>query len=227
MNYLQLCVRLREEAGISGAGPTTVLSQQGQLKRVVNWINQAWAEVQLMRPNWDFMHAEFSFNTVAETRDYLADDYSITDLKLWDLHSLLMYETALGEVDQKGLVYIPYKDWRATYRVGMNVRPSDRPHFITRLKTNALRFEPMPDKIYTIEGEYKRTTQSFIANTDVPTGLPDDFHMIIVWQALKYYGFYENAPEVLDEAEVNFDNLLYRLEVEQLPVFSEDREPLA
>ena len=227
MNYLELCVRLREEAGITGAGPTSVIDQQGQLKRIVNWVNQAWVEIQLMRPNWLFMNVEFSFDTVAETRDYLAADYSITDLKLWDLQSFLMYETAVGETDQQQLLYLRYSDWRSTYRVAMNSRTSDRPAFLTVLSTNKIRFEPKPDKIYTIEGEYKRTTQNFTADADVPTNFPDDFHMLIVWQALKYYGHYENAPEVLEEAEVNFDNLLYRLEIEQLPEFSEDREPLA
>jgi len=109
----------------------------------------------------------------------------------------------------------------------MNVRSSDKPVYITVLPTNEIRFEPKPDKIYTVEGDYKRSTQTLTANDDELTNLPDDFHMIIVWQALKYYGFYENAPEVLEEAEVNFDTLLFRLEIEQLPEMSEDREALA
>ena len=92
---------------------------------------------------------------------------------------------------------------------------------------NKIRFEPMPDKVYTIEGEYKRSTQVLALDADVPTNLPDDFHMAIVWQALTYYGFYENAPEVLEEAETKFGNLLIRLEIEQLPEFSEDYEALA
>jgi hypothetical protein len=227
MNYLELCVRTREEAGVTGSGPSTVLNQQGQLKRIVNWVNQSWIEIQLMRPNWEFMKSEFTFNTVADTRDYLADDYSITDLKLWDLNSFLIYETAVGEADQNELLYLPYAEWRSTFRIGMNVRDAERPQHITKLSTNEIRFEPKPDKIYTIEGDYKRSSQVFAADADVPTNFPDDFHMLIVWQALKYFGFYENAPEVLEEAEVNFDNLLYRLEIEQLPAFSEDREPLA
>lgn len=227
MTYLELCVRLREEAGITGSGPTSVIDQQGQLKRLVNWVNQAWTEIQLMRPNWEFMHGEFTFDTTAETRDYLADDVSITDLKLWDLDSFLMYEKTLGESDQVPLINLIYSDWRSGFRVGMNTRDSDRPVYAVRLPTNKIRLEPMPDKIYTIEGEYKRSSQSFTADADEPTNFPDDFHMLIVWQALKYYGHYENAPEALEEAEVNFDNLLYRLEIEQLPEFSEDREPLA
>jgi len=227
MTYLELCVRAREEAGITGSGPTSVTEQTGQLLRLVNWVQQAWVEIQLMRPNWNFMHSEFTFNMVAETRDYLAADYSINDMKLWDENSFIAYETAEGESTQFPLIYLKYATWRDVYRVGMNVRTSDKPVYITVLPTNKIRFEPAPDKVYTIEGDYKRSTQYITADADELTNFPDDFHMLIVWQALKYYGFYENAPEVLDEAEVNFDNLLFRLEIEQLPEMSEDREALA
>ena len=109
----------------------------------------------------------------------------------------------------------------------MEARAADKPQLFTILPNNKVRFEPMPDAIYTIDGEYKRSTQTFAANDDVPTNLPDDFHMIIVWQALKYWGFHQDAPDVLDMAETNFDNLLLRLEEEQLPAFSEDYPSLA
>jgi hypothetical protein len=227
MNFLELCQRVRQEAGVAGSGPTTVVTQTGQLGKIVGWTAQAWVEIQLLRPNWNFMNESFSFATVAATRDYLAADYSITDLKLWDYDSFLIYETAIGESDQNELTYYPYKVWRPRYRNRMNDRNDDRPQLFTILQNNNIRFEPRPDKAYTIEGEYKRTTQEFTADADIPTNLPDDFHMIIVWQALKYYGFYENAPEVLDEAETNFDNLLFRLEAEQLPEMSEDFEAIA
>lgn len=225
--YLTLCQRVRKEAGVAGSGPSTVIDQSGQLERIVGWVKQAWIDIQVMRPNWLFMNSEFTFATVADTRDYLAADYSITDMKLWDTGSFLIYETAIGESDQNELSFLPYATWRATYRNRMNERAAERPQYFTMLPTNEIRFEPRPDEIYTIEGEYKRSSQVFAADADVPTNFPDDFHALIVWQALKYYGHYENAPEVLEEAEVNFDNLLYRLEVEQLPAMSEDREPLA
>jgi len=227
MNYLELCQRARQEAGISGAGPTTVIDQTGVLLRVVDWVADAWIEVQNKRPNWLFMWEEFTFNTAAATRDYLAADVSITDLAFWDTGSFYIYETALGTLDQNPLPHSPYRYWRPLHRNRMDQRADDRPQLFTILPNNKVRMEPEPDDIYTIDGEYKRTNQLFAADADVPTNLPDDFHMIIVWQALKYYGFYENAPEVLDEAETNFDNLLFRLEAVQLPNMSEDYAGLA
>lgn len=227
MNNLALCVRAHAEAGMSGAGPTTVVGQTDQLGRLVGWVQQAWQDIQIMRPSWNFMNSDFTFDTNIGTRDYLAADYSITDMKLWDFNSFLIYEKALTETDQNGLLYYPYAQWRAAFRVQMNVRADGRPQNFTITPQNEVRFEPAPDKVYSIDGEYKRSTQTFTADTDVPTNFPDDFHIMIVWQALKYYGFHENAPEVLDEAEVNFDNLLLRLEIEELPAMSEDYQALA
>jgi len=227
MNYLALCKRLRQEAGITGDGPTTTVSQTGQLKRVVDWVMQAWIDIQIMRPDWLFMNSEFTFNTVAATRDYLAADYSITDLKLWDTNSFLIYETSVGESDQSVITYLPYKKWRNQYRPRMNDRNDDRPQLFTITPDNKVRFEPRPDKIYTIEGDYKLSTQTLEADDDEVTGLPEDFHMAIVWKALMYYAHYEDAGEVMDEAEVNFGNMQHRLEIEQLPDMDTDYEALA
>ena len=227
MNYLELCQRARQEAGISGSGPTTVTGQIGQLAKIVDWVATAWTDVQRMRPNWLFMNSEFTFDTAAATRDYLASDYSITDLLLWDYDSFLIYETAVGESDENFLTYYTYANWRSAFRARMNDRANERPQLFTILPSNEIRFEPRPDKIYTITGEYKRTAQTLTDDADTPTGLPEDFHMVIVWAALKYYGFHENAPEVLDQAETNFDALLLRLENEQLPEMSQDYKALA
>ncbi len=227
MNYLELFTRAIQESGIAGADPTTVLNQTSRRKKMVDWVQQAWVDIQLMRGDWLFMHSQFSFDTVVATRDYLAASYGISDMKLWDTGSFLIYETAKGESDQNNLGHLSYGKWREQYRARMGDRDDGRPQLITILPDNQVRFEPRPDKIYTIEGDYKRATQEFSANADVPTNLPDDFHMIIVWQALKYYAFKENAPDTLEQAEINFDALLVRLEIEQLPTFNEDFQALA
>ena len=103
MDYLTLCKRVVQEAGITGGGPTTVSNQSGQLAKVVGWVQQAWTDIQLMRPNWNFMNEEFVFNTDAATRDYLAADKAINDMKLWDTGSFLIYVPAIGESDQNEL----------------------------------------------------------------------------------------------------------------------------
>jgi len=227
MDYLALFARAIQEAGIAGSDPTTVLNQTSRRKKMVDWVSTAWEDIQLMRPNWNFMWKEFSLSTVAANRDYLASSYGISDLALWDTGSFLIYEAAKDENDQNELLHIAYPRWRGEYRRGMGARDDSRPQNFTILPNNQIRFEPRPDKIYTVEGEYKRSTQVFSANTDVPTGLPNDYHMMIVWRALHYYAQRYEMPYSIDEAETKFDDLLFRLEQEELPPFSEDFEALA
>jgi hypothetical protein len=227
MSYLTLCQKAVYETSIGGSGPTTVVGQNGQLGNMVVWVREAWVNIQLMRPNWLFMHKEFTFNTVIDQRDYVAADMSIIDLKLWDSNSFLIHDPDLGYTDQGFIVYQNYSDWRRSNRVQMEARASDRPQSFTILPSNAIRFEPKPNKIYTIEGEYKKSTQHFSLDADEPTGLGEDFEMMIVWLALTYYAHKQNAPEVLEQAQTKFADLLFRFEIEQLPEFSDDFAPLA
>jgi hypothetical protein len=228
MNYLQLFQRTHQESGTSGSQPTAVLNQTGKLLRIVNWVQQAWVDIQNERPNWEFMWKEFTFDTVADQRDYLATTLAtpITDLKHWNVGTFLMYEDAIGASDQNELEYFTWKNWRYSYRNQMEARASDRPQLFTVTPDNKVRFESVPDKVYNIAGEYSVLAQVLAADTDIPI-LPDDYHMIIVWQALKYYGFFEDAPDVLDMAETNFENMLVKLEDNQLPEFDEDFQGLA
>ena len=231
MTFLQLFQRTHQESGTSGAQPTAVTSQSGKLLRIVNWVSQAWIDIQNERPNWSFMWESFTFDTIIDQRDYVPASLveNITDVKHWDTESFLIYKDATGVTDQNELEYMPYARWRPSYRNQMAARPSSRPQLFTILpdNTNTVRFEPVPDAVYNIAGEYSRKPQLFTADSDVPTNLPDDFHMIIVWQALKYYGFFEDAPDVLDMAETNFENMLVKLEDTQLPAFDEDIAGLA
>jgi hypothetical protein len=230
MTYLQLFQRAHQESGIAGAQPSAVTGQTGKLLKLVNWVSDAWMQIQLERDNWLFMHGFFTFQTIADQRDYVAGSVTptaIDDLLLWDENSFLIYKTSLDTTDENFMEYETYRNWRQNNRQQMESRPADRPQKFTLLPSNAVRFEPKPDDAYTISGEYKRSAQLFTADADVPTNLPPDYQMIIVWQALKFYGFYEDAPDVLDQAETFYDNLLVRLEEKQLPEMSEDYQALA
>lgn len=228
MDYLTLCQELRREASVAGDGPTTVIDQISMLGKLVSWVKQAWIDIQLDQTNWLFMNSQFNFNTVAAQRDYTAAGAGITDLKYWDTGSFLIYDPTIGESDQHELIYLPYGKWRDQYRAQMGDRDDARPTVITlKPPNNAVRFETRPDAIYTIDGDYKRSTQIFAANTDVPTNLPDDLHYVIVWKALMYYADDQNAPDAMDKADNNFAPLYHRMLVEQLADFDSDFEALA
>jgi hypothetical protein len=66
---LDLCNGLIDEAGISGE-MTSVVSQTGELRRVVNWVKRACTLVEGKWVNWNYLHEFHTFNTVASVRDY-------------------------------------------------------------------------------------------------------------------------------------------------------------
>ena len=64
MTFLQLVQRTRQECGIAGDGPTTVVGQTKSMKRLVDWVSQSYVEIQEECPDFDFLRKSVSFNTV-------------------------------------------------------------------------------------------------------------------------------------------------------------------
>jgi hypothetical protein len=64
VNFLELAQRFRREGGISGNGPSSVLSQAGEMQSVVEWTNEAWADIQATHATWKWMYRRAYFNTV-------------------------------------------------------------------------------------------------------------------------------------------------------------------
>jgi len=227
MTFLEMCQALRQESGISGVGPTTTVGQTGQSAKIVTWIIDAWTDFQSARPDWKFMWAQFEFDTTAAKRDYSEGDVSISDLELWDFKSFLLYEAAKGLTDQNAIEFTPYRDFRPELVPRMTTRADARPVEFTQLPDGKLRFEPAPDDVYTINGDYKRDLQTFSDNADTPTGLPVRFHKMIVWYALAKYAAHENAPEALTRSQMELEHWEPLLEMDQLPDLVIDTDPIA
>lgn len=197
MNFLQLAQRVRQEAGgIAGsdATPASVTNQVGQLAKVVNWTNDAWRDLQLSKTDWLWKRKQFSMPLTANVNDYAASVAGITDLGEWDHESMRIYRTAAGLADEAYLSRMEYAVWRDVWDFG--VKTPSRPNVVTVKPDFHLGFGPVPDDAYTVRGEYLQSTQSMVINTDEPTGLPEEFHMLIVYRALKKYAIDEAAPEL-------------------------------
>lgn len=215
MNFLELAKKLRQECGVNGVGPASVLEQTGEAKRLVDWINDAWLEIQGLHDNWGFMREDFSFQTNASAGDYSLTDIGLTDHRYWHRDTLRVYSTALGVVDEQWLVEWEYAPFRNTYRFGLQT--TGRPVvFAVKPKGSELMFGAAPDAVYTVVGEYQRAPTALAANTDTPD-IPTHLHMIIVYKAMEYYGLYESAGEVLARGQKQFATLLTQLEREELP----------
>lgn len=236
MNYLQLCQRLRRECSIPGSGPDAVTGQSGLLQDLVNWVADAWREIQTKHPHWRWLRSRFTVNTVASDDTYAGTD--CTDSRLstpvtrfarwWPFddeghHNVRIYLQSDGVAGERYLIYMPWSQFRHVYKMGP--QSNSFPVHFTIDPQNNLVLGPVPDAVYVIAGEYQMSAQEFAANDDDPE-VHDDFHLLIVYEGMKKYGLFKSKRETLLRGEAEAIPLWRRLELNQLPAPS-IAEPLA
>jgi hypothetical protein len=220
MNYLQLAQKLRQECGIAGNGPISVNDQVNEAKRLVDYINDAWLEIQGLHNNWNFMRSPFSFQAVQGVGDYTPSGgpgvgAGLSDFRYWHTETLRAQRTADGLSDEQWLVEWQYQVFRDTYRFGVQT-PGRPVVFAVSPMGKSLLLGSIPDTQYTITGEYQTIPTTLVLETDEPS-LPAHLHIIIVYKAMEYYALFESAAEVLARAQAGFSRNMTILEREQLP----------
>ncbi len=215
--YLELCQKVARESGtIAGVLPTAVTGQTGRLLKVVNWVNDAWSEIQNMHAAWLWMRSEFSNDLSTNTMKYTAASFNLTDFARWveDPGSVTMYLTATGVSDEGELENVPYDQWRRTYDRG--TQTANRPTQWTVTPSLEFAVGVKPDLVYTVRGEYYLGNQALAANGDTPN-CPARFHDLIVWKALMKLYASDEATEQLEEVKDLYEPLLFALVRDQLP----------
>ena len=190
MTFLELCKRTIEKCGISGS-IATVTGQTGESLRVVNWVDEAWRDIQGSQSNWDWMREDFSFQSVASTQSYTPTAAGATDFGKWHKDTLRIYLTSTGVSDDSFLCEWDYRTFRDLYMFG--VQQTGKPVvFAEKPGTHALLLGSIPDAVYTVYGEYQLAATAMTADADIPS-MDEQFHMAIVHLARMKYAAYEAA----------------------------------
>lgn len=219
MNYLQICQRIRRKCRISGSGPTTVVGTQvEEYARILDWANESWMYLQTMRPDWLWMRTSMTFPTVLNQASYTLANIGITDFGNWDTLTFRNYVTATGQASEIDMEYLPYDKWREKYQFGAIRFSPTRPIEFTVTPNLSIGLGPVPIAGYTVTGDYFKVPTEMSTDADIP-GIPVQFHMLIVYKAMMYYGASEAAPEVYQEGETEFNKMLARMTVNQLADF--------
>ena len=225
MTYLDLVNRARRECGVSGADLTTLqnnLTKEGQ--RFKDWVNDAWREVQMAKPDWEWMRLQFQFDTVVSQNTYSFSQTDTLDLADWRLDAFRCYTTATGTVDEQILPFMYYNTWRDVYQYASMRDTSGRPTVITIQPDHTLAIGPLPDQVYTITGEFYRVPTDLTADADDPSsptnGLPARFHMLLVYKAMAAYALFESAAEVAARAMKGEKHQMNRLLVWGMPMIT-------
>lgn len=215
MTFLEICQELARLASIPGGGPTAVTGQTGELLRVVNWAKQAWLDIEIRHPRWNFLRKDLQFNTVIGQQAYTMTQMAALDLRMVDRDSLRTYETAVGVNDEQYIVFWDYNIFRDTYMYAQQTQ--QRPTVFTSDPANKnLLFGSIPDKIYTVRGKYWRRAVAPTTDAEVPA-FPDEYHQLVVYRALMKYAGYEAAGDAKQTALEEYGPLMRALERDQLP----------
>jgi len=209
--FKQLVQDLHRESGASGSAPSSVVGQTGEALRMVRWIRRADLHIQKLWHDWKFLWSstQYSQDTVAGTQDAVVP----TTQGIWDrstfridgeLIDVVEYEKVKGEVF----------DTTASSR--------DQPSRIIILPNKNLRFDPVPDAAYTITADYFLKPVAMTADATV-SKIPEEYHEVILGQALIYYGNYEHADDAKIYGKELVDEWLPILESECLPNEFESR----
>jgi len=227
LTYLQACVRTRQECKVSGSGPVAVTGQAGDLKKIVDYVADAYREIQNRYPNWRWLRSAFTVNTTLGDDAYaptdctdsrlssavsrfsrwiLTDDYGCSNLKI--------YLTSSGVGGERWLSVIPWGSFRAIYKIG--TQTNGPPAHATIDPQNNLVLGPKPDGVYTVTGEYQMSAQELAANSDAME-MPGQFHMLAVYLAMEKWGQDKGQTNVFNRGSFEGNRMMRQLEANQLP----------
>jgi len=231
--YLQICQDVARECGIAGGAdaspkPTAVTGQVGELNRVVNWVADAYAEIQGAR-DWRWLRKKFTLVTTSGTDNYaftactdVETAVAISRFDSWKLNDYRnppkIYLTSVGTGGEVFMTYANWDDFELVYKTGSLQSQTSFPYTVTVDPKDEIRLAITPNASYTLTGTYHRSAQILAANGDTPE-MPAQYHDLIKYQAMEWYGIFESAPEIVSRAQKGMKRIMYQLMKNQAPVF--------
>ena len=242
MTFLEIVNRIGMECAVSSFPLATVDSQTGEPQRIIEWANTAWLELQLEHNNWQWLRSSyllrsvsqpalgFSFTTVTGQAVYPlgsgAGTVGVTEANFasWVPTSFRNFVTANGVASEIFLDWVSYDAWRDGYAYAAQQLVETRNVAIAIAPDNSICLGPYPISGYTLSGDYMRAPSQMEEDDDVPLYLPSQYHMGIVYKAMRdSYGGYDLAPEVIERGRKGYMRILRRLENLRVPMITAGR----
>ena len=226
--FLTLCSDVARESGAVGSAPATVLAQTGRQGKVVQWVRQAWEQIQADNPYWNFLRAEFQGTLTINDMSYAPADLGITDFAAWvvdtDAYDPVTIYASGDQANEATLQFLPYQSWRTAYNRGAPV--AMKPVYWSIAPDQSFNVGPKPDAAYIVRGEYQRSPQTLAVDGDVPT-MPARFHDAIVWRAIMMLAEHDEAPVAYSVALRKYGAILLNMERDLLPAIDLSGNALA
>ena len=177
------------------------------------------------KPNgsdWDFLRSSqlegggVSFQTIARQPIYELGTGPGTvgvapeNFASWVKRSFRDQTTTSGVSDQYMLEWISYDAWRDAYSFGAQQTVETRPIAIAVSPENGICVGPWPTSAYTLTGDYWMAPLQMAADADTPSNIPAQWQMAIVYQAMIYYGMYDERARCGGARRVTYYRKLKR-----------------
>lgn len=189
MNRLELVNRLISEAGVTDRPLATTLGQTGDAARYVNWIDDAWLEVQGQK-NWPALWEQATVTVLAGASS-AAGTLS---------HERYVKDSAT--LNGGELFYLPWDEFRLEYRSVTAGNPSAW----TIRPDRSFAVNAIVEADAAIQVERFKLPGRFAANDSAPA-LFSEHHMMIVWRALMLYGGFDEAGVAYKRGKAEYDVL--------------------
>jgi len=213
VNFLTLCRRVFSEAGISGQ-LSSCENQTGEALRVVQWVAQGYSDIlndQAMA--WKFIHKTYTKQLTPDKGTYSFEEIGVPNGVQWDTRSM---RVAINEdlSDETFLQHMRFPEFRDYWLFSSRRTVASRPLNAACDNEMNLRLAPIPADAYWLNFQAQAQAPDLVRNEDTPV-FPERFHIGIVWHALRSYGMFEAAPEVVSRADSNLAKTLFLLELDQ------------
>lgn len=207
--YLTLCQNMARDIGIPGSGPSSVSSTSlsEEENSVVRYVKEADLDIQRRWFDWNFLWKEVTMTSASGTSTLT----SPSDLANWNVDKVIW---DLTSDDNQQLEYMDWGEYFDMYKLG--TVDSSVPEVFSVKPDNVLDLYPTPNSNTSVYGQYWKVPTELSTDAQV-SEIPPRFHKIIVARAKMYYSENEDAPEILAGSLVEFEDLLDKLEADQLP----------
>jgi len=241
VNFLTLVRETLNDAGVGTSSSVTSVGSltDGHAGMVKRAVVEAWLHIQNLDDAWTFMQGSGEI----VIRDGVSR-YPVEEMGLSLPFGLWRYLNADREIVSDGSVlgwdYVdrapgtgrgtaridafPYTVYQPRYRRGVEVvRSRSVTAFAVEPGTSAVWVGPEPDRAGLEEGsavlfcEYKSASQRLGEDEDVPRGLPERYHQVIKWLAIREVQMYDESSGSVQAADMHYREHLNGMRRELLP----------
>lgn len=210
MNFLDLCKKTALKADLT-SGLTTTQNQVGILAKIVDWVIDAYDEIQGSEKWWTFQTGRGTASMITGISNYDGTTFLPNDFDfMWK--DTIYYNVVGGFAGKINI--ISWDDYTETYLY--SDLGTQRPTMMAFDPTGKVYFNSIPDDNYEIKFDYQRKQQHFTENLDIPI-LPSDYHDLIWRLALIKYGEHYGANEVTIPAQDYFEDRMQTMRNRYLP----------